>query len=101
MEDFVQGFLETDRELALCQLVGHSYDLDVLNLWDQMERLCHRVGNAPDVWPATHIEIVRYLGALKKLRISHEEISNESSTVLWLCIDGNTVALEPGESIRR
>lgn len=25
---FVQGFIETEEELALCQIVGHSYDLD-------------------------------------------------------------------------
>ena len=34
---FVQGFLETEQELALCQLVGHSYDLDVMDLWGKME----------------------------------------------------------------
>ena len=41
--DFVQGFLDTGKELALCQLVGHSYDLDVMDLWDTMEELCRRV----------------------------------------------------------
>ena len=28
VDQFVDGFLETDTELAICQIVGHSYDLD-------------------------------------------------------------------------
>ena len=87
--------------MALCQLVGHSYDLDVLNLWDKMERICSNVGNAPDVWPATHIEIVRYLTAMNQIRVADRQIFNGSSSVLWLEIDGAVVSLQPGETIRR
>ena len=35
--EFVDGFFETDEELALCQIVGHSYDLDTEQMWEQME----------------------------------------------------------------
>lgn len=101
LEAFVQGFLETDQELALCQLVGHSYDLDAMQLWNTMERIFHSVGNDPDVWAATHIELVRYLRAMHSVRITDREIKNESSTVLWFKIDGNIVSLQPGETIRR
>jgi hypothetical protein len=101
LEEFVQGFLETEQELALCQLVGHSYDLDVMNLWDKMERICHNVGMNPQVWPATHIEIVRYLRAMSKARITDREIQNESSAVLWFEVDGNVLSLQPGETVRR
>ena len=101
LEDFVQGFLQTEQELALCQLVGHSYDLDVLNLWDKMELICSSVGNAPDVWSATHIEIVRYLTAMNQIQAADGQICNGSSNVLWLEIDGVVVSLQPGETIRR
>lgn len=101
LEEFVDGFLNSEQELALCQLVGHSYDLDVMNLWDPMERICHRVGNAPDVWAATHLEIVRYLRSMKRARITGREIRNESTATLWFEIDGSIVSLQPGESIRR
>lgn len=97
LEDFVQGFLETKQELALCQLVGHSYDLDVMDLWDTMERLLRRVSENKDVWAATHIEIVRYLRNMEKVRISDSEIVNESDGELWFLIDGSTVCLQPGE----
>ncbi len=101
LEAFVQGFLETDEELALCQLVGHSYDLDVMDLWDKMERICHSVGKYTEVWAASHIEIVRYLKAMKRLRITETEIINKSSTELWLEVDGNIFQLQPGEFTRR
>lgn len=99
LEEFVEGFLTSRQELALCQLVGHSYDLDVMNLWDTMERICHRVGNAPDVWAATHIDIVRYLRNMRLARITEREIVNESKAALWFAVDGETVMLRPGEMI--
>lgn len=101
LEDFVLGFLETDRELALCQLVGHSYDLDVMNLWENMERICRWISQSPEVWPATHLEIVRYLQAMNLARISDREIYNESSAELWFEVDGKAISLQPGERIRR
>ena len=97
LEDFVQGFLETDQELALCQLVGHSYDLDVMGLWDRMERICHAVGCAPDVWPASHIEIVRYLRGMDKAQITEREIRNNGKTNLWFEVDGKVICLSPDE----
>lgn len=99
LEDFVQGFLNTDQELALCQLVGHSYDLDVMNLWDRMERICYNVANSPKVWAATHIQLVRYLKAMQSATISDREIRNDSKMPLWFCVERKTVELSPGERI--
>ncbi len=99
LEDFVLGFLKTDRELALCQLVGHSYDLDVMDMWQRMETICRWVSGNPEVWPATHIEIVRYLNQMKQARFSDREIHNESSAPLWFAVNGKTVKLQPGEKI--
>ena len=101
LEDFVRGFLETEQELALCQLVGHSYDLDVMNLWESMERMCCWVSENSDVWAVTHIELVRYLRNMKLARITDSEIINESRAELWFAVDGRKVKLQPGESIRR
>ena len=97
--DFVQGFLDTGKELALCQLVGHSYDLDVMDLWDTMEELCRRVSENKSVWAAAHIEIVRYLRNMARAKITDREILNESSGELWFLIDGSTICLRPGEKI--
>ena len=37
LPNFVAEFLNTHLELAVCQILGHSYDLDTENLWDTME----------------------------------------------------------------
>ena len=97
--DFVSDFLETDQELAICQLVGHSYDLDVMDLWDTMEDICRRVSENQDVWATTHIELVRYLRNMSNAIITDREIINESAAKLWFQIDGTTVCLRPGEKI--
>lgn len=101
LNDFVQSFLESNQELALCQLVGHSYDLDVMHLWDTMERICHAVAASPEVWAATHIDLVRYLRAMDQLRISDTQIQNPTCISLWLRVNGETVEIHPGETIRR
>lgn len=96
LEDFVSGFLKTDQELALCQIVGHSYDLDVMNLWDKMEKICQRVGEKQDVWATTHVELVRYLKNMSRAHFSRSEIRNDSDADLWFSVDGSTVRLVPG-----
>lgn len=101
LEDFTQGFLQSDQELALCQLVGHSYDLDVMDMWERMERICCSVGSSPDVWAATHLELVRYLRAMNTAWVTDREIKNESNVQLWFEVDGAIVKLQPGETIRR
>lgn len=99
LEDFVRGFLETRQELAVCQLVGHSYDLDVVNLWETMERICRWISDSGEVWAATHLEIVRYLKAMNRVRISDREINNESSAELWFAVNDQIISIMPGEKI--
>lgn len=99
LEAFVMGFLNTDTELALCQIVGHSYDLDVFGMWERMESIFQRVSADPTVWPATHLEIVRYLKAMDQTYIDDDRIHNLSDRELWFAVDGQVVCLMPGESI--
>ena len=98
LADFVRGFLKTDQELALCQLVGHSYDLDVMNLWDTMEQICRWVSENSDVWAATHLELVRYLRSMSLARVENGKIINESNTALWFEVDGGVLKLMSGEN---
>ena len=90
---------ETDEELAVCQIVGHSYDLDALHLWDVMEDICRRVSRADDVWSCTNLELVRYLKAMEQAEITDTEVINHSETDLWFLVDGKAVKLAPGETI--
>ena len=96
---FVEGFFETEEELAVCQIVGHSYDLDDLHLWDIMEDICRKVSRAPDVWSCTNLELVRYLKAMDRAQIADGAISNGSETELWFAVNGEAVKFAPGDTI--
>lgn len=93
LDTYVDVFLETDEELACCQIVGHSYDFDAARRWEHMERLLFRVAGHEEVWYATHVELVRYLKAMKKAVISESSIRNLSDRSLWFEIDGKVVEI--------
>lgn len=61
LTNFVADFLNTDEELALCQIVGHSYDLDAENLWGTMELIFAALSARDDIWFCTHAELVAFL----------------------------------------
>lgn len=85
---FVDDFFETDEELALCQIVGHSYDLDTEQMWEQMEEIFKRVAEDGDIVSMANIELVRYLKAMKKVVITENGIENHSDVELWFEEDG-------------
>lgn len=97
LENFVDGFLQTDQELAMCQIVGHSYDLDVMDMWERMERIFSKVSGDNDVLPMTHLELVRYLRAMKLAEITDRAIVNGSGEILWFAVDGQTILIHPEE----
>lgn len=101
LREYVDGFLDSDEELALCQIVGHSYDLDALQLWEVTEGIFRRVSEREDIWLATNLDIVMYLQAMEKLVITDEAVINNSQDDLWLVIDGKMKVVHPGETMRR
>lgn len=96
-DEYMEGFFRTREELALCQIVGHSYDLDAENMWDKMERYLAAIAADPDVTCMTHLELVRYLKAMKQAVVSPNCIENRSGMTLWFEAEGQTVRLEPGQ----
>ena len=97
---FVDGFFETQQELALCQIVGHSYDLDAENMWDTLENILERVSRNDEIASMTNIEIVRYLKAMRSADITESGIVNNTGTELWFDIDGKTVCVKAGAEYR-
>lgn len=97
LDDYVEGFFCTDQEMALCQIVGHSYDLDAENLWEKMESILARVAGDAQVISMTHLELVRYLEAMKQAVIREDLIENPSGMTLWFEVEGETVCLAPGQ----
>ena len=96
----MEGFLETNQELAVCQILGHSYDLDAKNLWGTMEEICAAIAAREDVWPCTNLELVRYLKAMEQAVISEDAIMNRSNRKLWFAVDGNVLSVEPGQRLQ-
>ena len=61
LERLTRQFIESDEELAIFQIVGHSYDLDVENMWDRIENVFRMIASHDDILPMTTIEIVELL----------------------------------------
>lgn len=97
LEDFIYGFLATDQELALCQLVGHSYDLEVLNMWNRMDAIFQKIAACPNIAPMTNLELVRYASAMDMAVISHKRIVNPTAMNLWFRTEERIICLHPGE----
>lgn len=93
---FADGIFSTDKELALCQIVGHSYDLDTENMWEEMEQLLKKVSLDSTIQPMTNIELVRYLKAMDDVKITKNTITNTTETDLWFDVDGATVCVKAG-----
>ncbi len=91
---FAEEFFTTDTELALCQIVGHFYDLDTENMWDEMENLLCRVSNDKNIASMTNVELARYLKAMDKAIISKKSISNKSDTDLWFSINDKIICVK-------
>jgi hypothetical protein len=90
LADYVAGFLNTHEELALCQLVGHSYDLDAEDLWGILELICAAVAPMEDVWKCTNLELVRYLKAVDACVATGH---NCSGLILWYQEDGRVLQI--------
>ena len=94
LKPFMTGLLLTDRELAVCQIVGHSYDLDTENLWETVETICKAAAEREDIWFCTNLELVRYLRAMEQF-----DGENRSEQDLWFETEEGVRILHPGERI--
>lgn len=98
---FAEEFFTTDTELALCQIVGHSYDLDTENMWEEMENLLWKVSRDNSIASMTNEQLVKYLKAMGSVNINSRIIRNRTDTDLWFEIDGRTICIKAGESFRK
>jgi peptidoglycan-N-acetylglucosamine deacetylase len=97
--DFVNEFLECQDELALCQIAGHSYDLDIEQMWDTINSIIEIISNNKDIISMTHLEIVRYIKSMRMSIITNKYIENKSNDSLWFEINGNNVEILPKQNI--
>lgn len=95
LENFVNEFIKTNDELALCQIVGHSYDLEVENKWNLIENIFKKISESKNILPMTNIEIIKYLKAIRSVKISENKIINNSDLELWFEVDGKKISVQP------
>lgn len=93
--EFVEGFLHTNEELALCQIAGHAYDIDAENLWGTLEEIFCRVSRDASVCSMTTDELIGYLRAMNQAQLSEEVIRNPSDTRLWFAVNNASFCVEP------
>ena len=97
LDEFTNVFLNTNEELALFQIVGHSYDLDVENMWEQIENIFQKISSDKNVLPMTTIEIIDYLKAMSLSEINDKHITNNSDISLWFDINGSVTEVKANE----
>ena len=100
LTEFVEGFLQTEIELANCIIVGHSYDLDAEQLWETMEEICAKVSDCDDVLSMTHLELVEYQQAMLQAEIKGDTVVNHSDRPLWFEINGEIYEVAPNRGQR-
>lgn len=99
LENFINSFLQTDNELAICTIAGHSYDLEVENKWNLFENILKRINDNKNILSMTMSENTAYLKAMKKSCITKEKITNESTIPLWFAIDGEILTVAPFKEV--
>ena len=99
LANLTQQFIATDEELALFQIAGHSYDLDIENLWNRIESIFIEISSQNDMLPMTTIELIEYLQAMDKAEITESYIKNNSNVGLWFSVDGTTFDVKSNEII--
>ncbi len=86
----------------LFYLWGHSYEFESDNNWHVIEKFCERMGGREDIWYATNIEIADYVNACRAVICSADEktLHNPTCTDVWADIDGKSVCIRAGETVR-
>lgn len=97
VEAFVNSFLETDKELSLCTIAGHSYDLEVENKWGLLENIFKKINDNENILSMTMAENTDYLKAMEKCSVEKEKITNNSPITLWFKIEGTILSIPPFE----
>lgn len=101
MMELAKKFLDEDNKTGsyLFYLWGHSYEFDLDNNWHLIEEFCNLMGNNPNIWYATNIEILDYLKAVKRLvfSITGNCVYNPSAISVWITVNGNSIEIKPGE----
>lgn len=99
LKELTHQFIKTNEELALFQMVGHSYDLDIENMWDRIETIFKEITLQKDILPMTTIDIIEYLKAMETAEITDTTVKNNSNISLWFSDNEFTFEVKPKEEV--
>lgn len=85
----------------LFYLWGHSYEFEIFNNWDVIEKFAVKMGGRDDVWYATNIEVYDYVKAYKSLIFNTDfsKVYNPSAMPIWFAADKKDYKIEGGATI--
>ena len=91
-----------DREAKLFYIWGHSFEFDSKNNWEQIENICEKLANNPEIWYATNIEIYDYVQAYNRLETSFDQtmVHNPSAIDVWFENKKQIYCVKAGETVR-
>ena len=90
-------FRETDEELALFYVWGHSFEFDMQKNWQVMEDFLAETAGRPDTWYATNGEVASYITAARRLVIGEDFLINPTGADLWVRAGGETLRVPAGQ----
>ena len=101
--ELAKAFAESTvrRYPQLFYLWGHAYEFEEQNNWHVIEEFAAYMGNRPDIWYATNIEICDYVSAFKQLIFSMDQrkVYNPTATELFFETNQTVYSVKPNETI--
>ncbi len=63
--DLIENYKKLDEnELSVFYLWGHSYEFDVDDNWEHIEKICSEIHGQEDIWYCTNLELIKFLESL-------------------------------------
>lgn len=96
-----RAFLEFNRHpLPLMYVWGHAYEFDNDDNWNELEEFAGMMGNRPDIWYATNIQVYRYIQAIRAAvtSVDGKTLYNPSAETLWVKKGDTILPVAPGET---
>ena len=98
------NFLAQDRyqHPRLFYLWGHTYEFDIDNNWEVIEKFAEYIGNRDNVWYANNMQVYEYVEAYRALRFSANGniVYNPSALTVWFSSNNVNVKVSPGETLK-
>lgn len=94
----VNEFYQTEEELAILYIWGHSYEFALQQNLDSFESTCEELSKHSDIWFATNGDIYEYIKAAELAYVRNDYLINPSDRKVYFEINKIVVCLNPHQS---